>query len=872
MNHLSAVFPVGANLTMRILTAILCLFFTANTIIAEELTAEELNFFEARIRPVLIRECYSCHSNQTGNARGGLKLDTKQLMHLGGESGPAIVPGEPEESLLYSAITHEDFVMPPKRKLSQKIINDFKTWIEMGAPDPRVNEVAKVNSTITAKDIQQAKESFWAYQKPQYTPPHKVERTDWPRTTIDRYILAKLEQAELTPSDDAEPYKILRRLTFDLIGLPPTPEQLAYFESAWKKDPDKAVEYVVDRLLSMDQFGERWGRHWLDVARYAESTGREVNMTYPQAWRYRDYVIDSFNADKPYNRFVQEQLAGDLLPAKSDEEWTENLVATAFLAIGSKNVNEENGSQFAADVVDEQIDVTSQVFLGMSVSCARCHDHKFDAIPQTDYYALAGIFKNMKTYFGRPQSEYGEFISTVQERQLSTLLVMPVEDPNPFDTSYSPAQLQRLKEAMDAKLEQLNAQRRRAAGERSIATQRQTIVLLRQASALSSQLATVDEKGQPVSFCMGVQETENPANARLLVRGEIDQPGELVKRGFPQVLTDNPVHINSEKSGRLELARWIGSDENPLTARVMVNRIWQHLIGHGIVRSTENFGVTGEMPTHPELLDYLAIQFVESGWSVKSLIREITTSRVYRMQSTYNEKNHEYDPDNTLVWRANPRRLDAEAIRDAMLSISGKLDLERPRASIVAEAGHTRVQDGQFDSGRPPEQQDSAGEKRGMNGMRGPGRGMFGRGGMSGQSNGTDRSPFDMESAQFRSVYLPVVRDALPRSMTVFDFPDASTITGTRDDSNTPNQALYMMNNPFVVQQGESFARRLAESNSQPVKQVEQAFLLAFGRTPTSSERSAMTKFLQNQPSRGSSSLDAMCQTLFGAAEFRLID
>lgn len=866
---------------MRLLTIALCLTTTATGISADELTPEELNFFESKIRPVLIRECYSCHSNQTGNARGGLKFDTKQFMHLGGETGPAIVPGNLEESLLYTAITHEGNAMPPKRKLPQNVINDFKTWIEMGAPDPRETEVDEVNSEITTKDIDLAKQSFWAYQKPKKTPPHEVEQTDWPRTTIDRYILAKLEQAELTPPEDAKPRQVLRRLTYDLIGLPPTPEQIADFDRAWRRDADKAMSEIVDRLLSMEQYGERWGRHWLDVARYAESTGREVNMTYPQAWRYRDYVIDSFNADTPYDRFVQEQLAGDLLPVKTDEQWTENLVATTFLAIGSKNVNEENGLQFDADVVDEQIDATSRVFLGMSVSCARCHDHKFDAIPQTDYYALAGIFKNMENYFGRPQSEYGEFISTVQERQLSTLLMMPVEDPSPFDKSYTPQERRRLEAAMDAKLEQVNSQKRRARAERSITTQRQLIVLLRQASAISSQLATVDKNGQPISYCMGVQETDSIENARLLVRGEIDQPGQLVRRSFPKVLTDKPVRIRSNKSGRLELARWIGSDENPLTARVMVNRIWQHLIGHGIVRSTENFGSTGQMPTHPELLDYLAIRFVDSGWSVKSLVRDIATSRVYLMQSTFNEEHHEYDPDNTLVWRANPKRLDAESIRDAMLSVSGEIDLDRPRASIVAEAGNTRVQNGTFNSGRPPEQQGASGGMsrmdgpRGMSRMRGPGlsgrRGpsMFDRGG----SDTQETNPFDMESARFRSVYLPVVRDALPRSMTVFDFPDASTITGTREDSNTPNQALYMMNNPFVLQQSQSFARRLASSNSRPKDQVEQAFLLAFGRTPSTGERTAMMKFLRDyRPGRGPSSLVVLCQSLLGSAEFRLID
>ncbi|EMI54921.1 protein containing DUF1549 [Rhodopirellula sallentina SM41] len=849
------------------------MLLAATAVSAQDVTPEEVNFFETKIRPVLIRECYGCHSNKTGNARGGLKLDTKQLMNLGGDSGPGVVPGKLEESLLYNAITHEDLVMPPKRKLSQKVINDFKTWIEMGAPDPRVNEIAKVNSTITSDDIQQAKDSFWAYQKPKYTQPHKVEQNDWPRTKIDHYVLSKLEQAELAPAGDAEPEQVLRRLTFDLIGLPPTPEQVAYFDAAWKKDPDKAVEYVVDRLLKMDQYGERWGRHWLDIARYAESTGREVNMTYPQAWRYRDYVIDSFNADKPFDRFVQEQLAGDLLPVKTDQKWTENLIATSFLAVGSKNVNEESRAQFEADLIDEQIDATSRVFLGMSMSCARCHDHKFDAIPQTDYYALAGIFKNMTTYFGRPQSEHGEFISTVQERQLSTLLVMPVEDPNPFDKRYSARQLGRMNQAMDAKLDQLATQRRRAMQERSITSQRQMIVLLRQASELSSQLATVDEKGRPVSYCMGVQDNGASENARLLVRGEIDQPGELVKRGFPQVLTDKTIRVSSSKSGRLELARWIGSDDNPLTARVMVNRIWQHLIGHGIVRSTENFGTTGQMPTHPELLDYLAIRFVESGWSVKTLIREITKSRVYRLQSTFNKQHHEYDPDNTLVWRANSKRLDAEAIRDAMLSISGELDLKRPRASIVAKEGNTRVQNGRFDSGRPPQQR---GMRDGMDGMSGRRPGMFGQGpGMfgGGVQNADEENPFDMESARFRSVYLPVVRDALPQSMAVFDFPDASTITGTREESNNANQALYMMNNSFVTQQSQSFARRLAKFSSQSVKQVNQAFLLAFARMPTSDERTTIIEFLREYPSgRGPSAMAMVCQSLLGSAEFRLID
>lgn len=878
---------------------------------ADELSREQLSFFETKIRPVLIRECYGCHSNKSGNVRGGLRLDSKELMLIGGATGPAIVPGNLEESWLYNAITHQDYVMPPKRKLPQNVIDDFKTWIEMGAPDPRINTVTKINSKITKDDIQQAKDSFWAYQKPEKNSPPVVEDADWPRSDVDRFVLAKLEQADLKPAADAEAWKVLRRLTFDLVGLPATPEQINSFTTDWKRSPERAVESVVDRLLETDQYGERWGRHWLDVARYGESTGREVNMTYPQAWRYRNYVVDSFNDDKPFDRFIQEQIAGDLLPVKTDEQWTENLIATTFLAIGSKNLNEQNRVQFAADVVDEQIDATTRVFLGMSVACARCHDHKFDAIPQADYYAMAGIFQSMQTYFGNPQSsEYGSY-SGAQEKQSSTLLILPTDDANPFDVSLTRSELQELKDEMISKRREF-AETRRSGGVSGSNAQRLRVQYLSSMAKMSATLASVDENGKPLSFSMGVQERDEPSNAKILVRGEIDQPAQTVARGFPQVITNGPTGIRSKSSGRLELARWIGNDDNPLTARVMVNRIWQHLIGKGIVTSTENFGTTGQMPSHPELLDHLAVQFVKSGWSVKSVIREIVTSRVYRMSTTFNESYHEHDPDNALVWRANPRRLDAEAIRDAMLSISGELDLKRPRASVVAQAGYTRVQNGQLGSpdrgmggarpgnGRPlsngenqqggrfqgnrqpqggrPQQGRPQGQSQRNGQRRFPGRRPGGTTGGQRGPGGRVQNPLDMETAKFRSVYLPIVRDEEPRSLDVFDLADSSAITGTRESSNTANQSLYMMNNPFVIQQSDALAQRIRQSSSSSTAQVEQAFLLTYGRPPTTGERAATSAFVRNfvaptsPRERGNATLAALCQSLFASAEFRYID
>ena len=647
---------------------------------AEEYSDEQVAFFESKIRPVLVRECYGCHSDRTGKIRGGLRLDTRQLMLLGGDSGPAIVPGKPDESVLLAAMMHDGLAMPPKRKLPGSVIEGFRAWIKMGAPDPRKTAAAVVKTTVTAADVRRARESFWAYQPVAKTQPPKVDRVTWPKSDIDRFILAKLEQAELQPAADDEPYRILRRLSFDLVGLPPSLEQIDRFNRLWADDPDLAVATVVDYYLKQPQFGERWGRHWLDVARYAESTGFAVNLTYPHAWRYRDYVVDAFNADKPYNEFVQEQIAGDLLPAKDDETWAEQLVATGFLAIGAKNINDMNSAKFRADLIDEQVNATSKIFLGMSLACARCHDHKFDAIPQADYYAWSGFFSSTNTYYGSQAKSKNPKV-----QQDSGILIFPLDAPGPGQKTYTAAELKELK----AKIDALTAEQRRTTGMSYRGIQRRIFK-----GQLENELAGLKKDGTPISYCMGVQCSDDPNDATLLRHGEVDQPGDVIPRGYPSVLSTGPARIDKKNSGRRLLAAWIADDKNPLTARVMVNRIWQHLIGQGIVASPNDFGATGQPASHPELLDYLADRFVSSGWSVKSLVRAIANSRVYRLRTDMNEGAYAFDPTNSLLWRAHPRRLDAESIRDNMLAVSGQIDLKRPHGSEIAIAGFVRIRNG----------------------------------------------------------------------------------------------------------------------------------------------------------------------------------
>ena len=796
---------------------------------------EELKFFESKIRPVLVEQCYRCHSSEE-KIRGGLSIDSREGIRHGGDSGPAIVPGNLSSSLLWTAITwaDEDYEMPPKKKLPANVIADFKEWIEMGAPDPRVTESGVVETKI---DIEKGKD-FWSFIKPLKKEIPTVTDKEWPLSDTDHFVLAKLDSEKIKPAIDAKPETLLRRVYFDLIGLPPSPKEIKKYAAAWKKDPKKAYQLEVNKLLSSERFGERWGRHWLDVARYAESSGKDVNMSFPHAWRYRDYVIDSFNQDKPYNKFITEQIAGDLLPIKNDEEWQENLIATGFLAIGPKNLNERDPRQFALDLADEQIDTITQSILGLTVSCARCHDHKSDPIPTTDYYSLAGIFLNTKTHFGT--------VNAVQNRRGTSLLELPIADKESID-SLSTNEIEFIKNRLTDSEQRFNdlsrqAREDRLAG-RSSNAQQQAQRLRTQISQMQGRLNSVDENGISITRAMGVQDKENFVQPVVLIRGELDKPAQKVNLGFPQVLCDEPVTLPKNSSGRLELAKWLSSTNNPLTARVMVNRIWGHLFGSSIVKSQNNFGSTGQAPSHPELLDYLAVKFIEDNWSVKSLIRELVLTRTYRMSSSYNRVAFIKDPENSLQWRHSPKKIDAEALRDSILVASGKLNINRPLGSEIAWGGDSRV-----------------------GGFRAP------------RSQSNRNRPIN-----YRSVYMPSARDNLPEAMELFDPANPNIVTGKREETNVPDQALYLMNNAFVIEQAEAMAMRIYEGAETNRDRVSSAFAIAFARSASNKEIDDALAYMRNFIIRAGTdsqnrqkieklSLITFCQSLLMSAEFRYLN
>jgi hypothetical protein len=779
---------------------------------AAEPTAEQVAFFEKKIRPVLIEHCYKCHAADAEKVKGGLLLDTREGSLKGGDTGPAVVPGDVAKSLLIKAIRYKDesVQMPPKGKLPDAVVADFERWVKAGAADPRDAAASggrkpPVKSEI---DIEKGRQ-FWAYQPPKKSSPPAVKDAAWPKSDVDRFLLAGLEAKGLRPVADADERALVRRLYLDLIGLPPTPEQADDFVN---DSSPGAIEKVVDRLLASPHFGERWGRHWLDVARFAESTGKTVNVTYPHAWRYRDYVIAAYNADKPFDLFVKEQLAGDLLPAKDDADKAENVIATGFLAVGTKALNERNRLQFDSDVADEQIDTFSQAFLGLTAACARCHDHKFDPIPQRDYYALAGVFKSTETCYGT--------IRFVQSQRPASLIPLPKGTAPDSGEKLTAAERKRTEEQIAALQKNL--------GDDPV----RRLLLNGQVSLLRGRLDSFDAAGNPKAVAMGARDRFRAQDSPVYARGEVDKPGEVVPRGVLQVVGTSPPKV-TRGSGRRELADWVASPGNPLTARVYVNRVWLHLFGRGLVPTPDNFGTSGLPPANQPLLDTLAVSFMDDGWSTKKLIRKLVLSRAYQLSARFDERSHTADPDNALVWRMTPGRLDAETIRDAMLFVSGKLATTPPRGSAAARAG-----DGPAVALQP--------------------RGPFG-------------VKFDSDDSH-RSVYLPVVRDNLPEALALFDAADPSMVSGERANTTVPAQALFLMNNPFVLKQAEAAADRLKSTGGTDSDKVRRAYRLFFGRPATDPEVLAaeafLTKYSATKTRAKAEPWAALCQAMFASAEF----
>ena len=769
---------------------------------AEAVTKEEagkVEFFETKIRPLLAANCYTCHSATT-KAAGGLRVDDRNGLLTGGSAGAAIVPGKPDESLLVEAIAHtdENLKMPPKKKLGDEQIADLKAWIEAGAVWPAESLGATQNATNPK--YEKLKKEHWAWQ-PQTNPkPPEVQNSGWVRDDIDRFILARLEQKRLKPSGDADRATLIRRLTFDLHGLPPTPAEVDTFVGDTSAN---AYEKLVDRLLASPTFGERWGRHWLDVARYGESTGSSRNLPMPHAWRYRDYVIDALNNDKPYHEFIREQVAGDLLEAKSDEDRRENLVATGFLAVGVKDVNQRFKVRFVMDNVDEQIDTVGRALIGTTVSCARCHDHKFDPIPTSDYYALAGIFRSTDLRAGLRNKMGGGGLDYYDTERLIPLKSGTSGGP-------SPEQLEKAKKEVAQAKAEFEKIRDSAAGNEISPDGRPKRAVARQ-KFNQKQIALAnltDPAANGGQVALGVVDMPTVADTEIRIRGEAEKLGPIVPRGFLTAFeVPGARPVNSKQSGRLELAEWLVNENNPLTTRVIANRVWQHLFGQGLVRSVDNFGVTGDRPVHPELLDHLAQRFKSEGWSIKKLVRAIALSHAYQLAAGATPENLEADPENRLVWRHSPRRLDAEEIRDTILTASGQINPKRPAGSAAQDFKVIEI-----------------------------------------PNNGPQARQLQQaaKESKHRSVYLPLVRGIVPASLEAFDFVEQGNVTGSRSTTTVPTQALYLLNDPFVRRNALELANALVADSTLANDQarLSRAYRLVLGREPNPTETQRATAFV----------------------------
>jgi hypothetical protein len=719
------------------------------------------SLFETHVRPLLVQTCFRCHGGE--KTAFGLRVDSREALLAGGKNGPAIVPGKPNQSRLLAAIEYRDdaeLQMPPEGKLPAETIAAVALWIKLGAPWPQAKPGAPAFE----------RQAHWAYQPVRPVEP-PADSGGWSNHPIDRFIAAVWRKNALHPVPLADRQVLIRRLYFDLLGLPPSPAEMDQF---LRDDAPDAWARLVDRLLASPRYGERWGRHWMDVVRYADTAGDNADYPVPEARLYRDYIIDSFNADQPFDQFVHEQIAGDLLAAETiaaggtPERYAAQIVATGFLALSRRYATAPY--ELWHLTLEDTIDTVGRAFLGQTFKCARCHDHKFDPITQEDYYALYGIFAS--TQF--PWAGGEEFAS----KQFGRQHFIPLAEP---------ADARPRLEAHAANVQSLEAQIRDLAQ----AKDREARFQL---AAFKGKLRDLTRTNIPADVpCAYAVHEGAPADSAIQQKGDPAQSGPVVPRRLPTLAGDLPREpISAGQSGRLQLAHWLTNPRHPLTARVLVNRVWLHHFGKGIVATPSNFGTRGEPPTHPDLLDSLARQFVEGGWSIKQLHRLILTSRVWRLSTAPSDSNAALDPDNRFYWRFDRRRLDAEAIRDALLAVAGTLDPARPGAHpFPAIATWTWTQ----------------------------------------------HKPFkDVYPSHHRSVYLMTQRIQRHPFLALFDGPDTNTTTAKRTTSTVPLQALFWMNSPLVHEEAAAFARRLTTAADAPADRVRLAFRLAYAREPTAAE------------------------------------
>ena len=972
-------FAVPHSLTFRTFMATLFFFAIAS---ADEVptkkpaSATGIAFFEKQIAPILKRRCYQCHSHESGKAKGGLVLDSRHGWEQGGSEGAAIVPGKPEASLLMEAVRYESYEMPPDEKLPASEVALLEKWIAMGAPDPRES---------SSPDIDPAK--LWALQPVSNPAVPTVGDAKWPRDNLDAFILARFEAEGIGPASDADRHTLLRRVSFDLTGLPPTPEEIEAFIN---DNDDRAYEKVVDRLLNSPGFGDHWARHWFDLSCYADLADIQGNVLIRDAWRYRDYVIGAFNSDKPLDRFVHEQIAGDLLPYENVKQQREQIIATGYLAIGPWTLQNYIKGQLAADVVDHQIDRIGRTFLGLTISCARCHDHKFDPVPTADYYALAGIFHSTLTtsYDGpgvwsqithvtlpelpgaaaefeglsqevnRQQQKLRVELAELQRhedahrftkkavndqanaltlesgidanddgreyrvsfaagpsvwagatqattehdglvlqvlRKDGTVLAYHVRRPHAWsgmataqqlsaasfgytgdgsgdvtlhvtssdytgrfggvidDLSIVESNTSRLIFTEDFDKCQLgNIQGKQAGtelpvyakctfpgwtgaginhshvvdiGERDKPNFALQIFSGPAATSANPRIADINRQLQSLtkrlesagpdrSQALAVKDIETPHDGPIYRRGDFLSLGDIVPRGFVDAVSvSKKYNISPGTSGRLQLAQWLTDAGNPLTSRVLVNRIWHHLFGKGLVRTVDYFGVHGETPSHPELLDFLAVRLREDDrWSLKATIRRMVMSRTYQMTSSYNAMAAAIDPGNRLLWHMPRRRLTAESIRDGMLAASGELDPSRGGPSLGLELEGNIV----------------------------------GAGGNVNPANWGGKTADYIKNR--RSVYLPLKRERPTGELEIlstFDFPHPSEITGARPNTNVATQALFLLNAPFVKHQANKLAERLTKEEPDDERaRLNRLYLLTVSRPADAKEIEAAMTFL----------------------------